>query len=134
MGLIEFDLQRMAVNFPKVLYRDVEKILRPNITFLKSCGFGDGQIAVLVTGYPPILIKSIRNSLEQGIKFLAEVMGRQIDEVVDYPNFFLHSLRKRLELRQRLLKQRNIDYNLSEMLECNKKKFLLKFGLIEKLT
>ncbi|KAJ4962303.1 hypothetical protein NE237_022242 [Protea cynaroides] len=134
IGLTEFNLQSVAMSFPEVLCRDVEKILKPNLTFLKRCGFGDGQVAVLVTGYPPILIKSIRNSLEPRIKFLVEVMGRRIDEVVDYPDFFRHGLKKRLELRQRLLVRRNIACSLSEMLECNQKKFALKFGLIEGLT
>lgn len=129
VGLKELDLQVVAVKFPEVLCRDVNKILRPNFTFLKRCGFADGQIAALVAAYPPILIKSIKNSLEPRIKFLVEVMGRQIDEVADYPDFFRHGLKKRLELRHRLLKQRNIYCSLSEMLDCNAKKFLIKFGL-----
>ncbi|PSS08263.1 Transcription termination factor like [Actinidia chinensis var. chinensis] len=131
IGLSELDLQKVAVNFPEVLCRDVNKILRPNYTYLKGCGFEGGQIVALVTGYPPILIKSISNSLEPRIKFLVEVMGRRIEEVVDYPYFFRHGLRKRLELRQKILKQKSIHCSLSQMLECNQKKFLLKFGLIE---
>ena len=88
VGLFETDLQTMAMNFPEVLCRDVSKILRPNFAYLKRCGFGDRQIAALVTGYPPILIKSIKNSLDPRIRFLVEVMGRQIDEVANYPDFF----------------------------------------------
>ncbi|GFS37680.1 mitochondrial transcription termination factor family protein [Actinidia rufa] len=72
LGLSELDLQKVAVNFPEVLCRDVNKILRPNYTYLKGCGFEGGQIVALVTGYPPILIKSISNSLEPRIKFLVE--------------------------------------------------------------
>ncbi|XWS68385.1 hypothetical protein CRYUN_Cryun04dG0085600 [Craigia yunnanensis] len=102
------DLQTVAMNFPEVLCRDVSKILRPNFAYLKRCGFGDRQIAALVTGYPPILIKSIKNSLEPRIRFLVEVMGRQIDEVANYPDFFRHGLKKRLELRHRLLKEKDV--------------------------
>lgn len=131
IGLTKLDLQRVTVNFPEVVCRDVNKILRPNFIYLKGCGFEGGQIAALVTGYPPILIKSINNSLEPRIRFLVEVMGRRLEEVTDYPDFFRHGFKKRLQLRQKLLKQKNIYCSLSEMLDCNQKKFLLKFGLIE---
>ncbi|KAL6211059.1 hypothetical protein ACLB2K_016287 [Fragaria x ananassa] len=129
-GLTEQGIQTVAIHFPEVLCRDVDKILRPNFDFLKRSGFEDGQIAALVTGYPPILIKSIHNSLEPRINFLVEVMGRRIDEVTDYPDFFRHGLKKKVERRHKLLKQTTTtDCSLSEMLDCNQKKFLLKFGL-----
>lgn len=134
LGLTELGLQKVVINFPEVLSRDVEKILRPNHTYLKTCGFDTEQIAALVTGYPPVLIKSIKNSLEPRMKFLVEVMERRIEEVANYPEFFRHGLKKRLVLRQKLLKQRNIRCSLSEMLDCNQKKFLLRFGLIEQLA
>lgn len=130
--LAEHDLQTVAMNFPEVLCRDVNKVLSPNLAYLKRCGFGDGQIATLVTGFPPILIKSVQNSLEPRIRFLVEVMGRPIDEVTDYPDFFRHGLKKRLELRHKFLKQENIACSLREMLECNQKKFLMKFGSFER--
>lgn len=130
LGLSQLDLQRVAVDFPEVICRDVNKILRPNFTYLRSCGFNNGQLAALVASYPPILIKSIKNSLEPKIRFLIETMGRNIDEVAHYPDFFRHGLKKRLELRQKLLKQRNINCSLSEMLDCNHKKFLMKFGFV----
>ncbi|KAK2665768.1 hypothetical protein Ddye_004342 [Dipteronia dyeriana] len=129
IGLKELDLQMVAVKFPEVMCRDVNKILKPNFNFLKRSGFEDGQIAALVTSYPPILIKSIKNSLEPRIRFLVEVMGRQIDEVTDCPDFFQHGLKKSLELRHKLLKEKNISCSLREMLDCNAKKFRIKFGL-----
>ncbi|PIN02682.1 Mitochondrial transcription termination factor, mTERF [Handroanthus impetiginosus] len=128
LGLTGPQLQKVAMNFPEVLCRDVDKILRPNVIYLQSCGFSSSQIAALVAGYPPILIKSVSNSLGPRIKFLEEVMGRQIAEVADYPDFFRHGLKKRLEVRQKLLKQKEVQCSLSEMLDCNQKKFLLKFG------
>lgn len=128
VGLTEPDLQKVAVNYPEVLCRDVNKVLKPNSDFLRSHGFDDRQIATVVSGYPPVLIKSIKNSLEPKIKFLVEVMGRRIQDVVDYPDFFRHGLKKSLELRQRILSQRNEDFSLNEMLYYNRKKFCLKYG------
>ncbi|XLT90822.1 hypothetical protein HN873_012497 [Arachis hypogaea] len=131
IGLSELDLQAVAMNFPAILSRDAKKALVPNYDFLKKCGFQDPQISALVVGFPPILIKSIQNSLEPRIRFLVDVMGRQVDEVIDYPCFFRHGLKRRLESRHKLLKQRNLDCSLSEMLAYNQKKFNMKFGLLE---
>lgn len=134
LGLTETQLQRLAINFPEVLCRDANKTLRPNVTYLKSRGFNSSQIAALVAGYPPVLIKSASNSLGPRINFLVQVMGRQISEIADYPDFFRHGLKKKLESRQKLLKQKHIHCSLSEMLDCNQKKFLLKFGFVEQLA
>ncbi|GAB4852988.1 Transcription termination factor mterf6, chloroplastic/mitochondrial, variant 2 [Ancistrocladus abbreviatus] len=134
VGLTKLDLQRVAVNYPEVLCRDVKKTLEPNFAYLRSCGFHDKQIAILVTGYPPVLIKSIKNSLEPKIKFLVEVMGRRIDDAVNYPEFFRYGLKKTLEFRQRVLTQRNIECSLNEMLSSNQKKFSLRFGLRKELA
>ncbi|KAK4400998.1 Transcription termination factor MT, chloroplastic/mitochondrial [Sesamum angolense] len=133
LGLTGPQLQRVATTFPEVLCRDANKILRPNAMYLKSCGFDSSQIAALVAGYPPVLIKSVSNSLGPRIKFLEQGMGRQIQEVAEYPDFFRHGLKKRLEARQKLLKQKHVECSLSEMLDCNQKKFLLKFGLVKHL-
>ncbi|KAK3029099.1 hypothetical protein RJ639_039243 [Escallonia herrerae] len=134
LGLTALDLQKVVINFPEVLCRDVNKTLRPNVTYLRACGFGCGQIAALVTGYPPVLIKSIKNSLEPRIRFLVEVMGRRIEEVTDYPEFFRHGLKKKLESRQKLVKQKNACCSLREMLDCNQQKFILRFSSVDQLA
>jgi mTERF domain-containing protein len=131
IGLNEQDLQVIALNFPSILSRDVNKVLVHNYDYLKSRGFQGRQIVDLVVGFPPVLIKSVRNSLEPRIKFLVDVMGREVDEIIDYPCFFRHGLKKKLVSRHKLLQKRNLNCSLSEMLDCNEKKFHLKFGLLE---
>jgi mTERF domain-containing protein, mitochondrial len=130
IGLGEKELRRVVLNFPEVLSRDVDKILRPNLAFLRSRGFSNAEITSLVSGYAPILIKSVKNSLEPKIKFLVEQMGRQVGEAAEYPEFFKHGLKKSLEVRQKVLKERNMSCSLSEMLGCNQKKFAAKYGLV----
>uniref|UniRef100_A0A453RK97 Uncharacterized protein n=1 Tax=Aegilops tauschii subsp. strangulata TaxID=200361 RepID=A0A453RK97_AEGTS len=130
VGLQGSYLQRVIMNFPSILSRDVDKTLRPNLVFLQSAGFSKDQIMKLVAGYPPVLIKSIKHCLEPRVKFLVEEMGRDKGEVVDYPQFFHHGLKRSLEYRHKILKQMNSRCSLSEMLDCNQKKFAMKFGLI----
>ncbi|KAL1556907.1 putative Pentatricopeptide repeat superfamily protein [Salvia divinorum] len=129
LGLTGSQLQSAAINFPEILCWDVDKTLRSNVLYLESRGFRPSQIAAVVGGYPPVLIKSARNSLGPRIKFLEQVMGRQINEVVDYPKFFRHGLKGKLASRKKLLTRKGVECSLTEMLECNHKKFLLKFGM-----
>jgi len=130
VGLQGSDLKRVIMSFPDILSRDVDKILRPNLAFLQSCGFSKGQVMALVAGYPPVLIKSVKHCLEPRIKFLVDEMGRDMGEVVDYPQFFRHGLKRSLEYRHKVLKQNKSSCSLSEMLDCNQKKFAMKFGLV----
>lgn len=130
VGLQGSNLQRVIMSFPDILSRDVNKILWPNLAFLRSCGFSKDQVMALVSGYPPVLIKSIKHCLEPRMKFLVEVMGWDMGKVVDYPQFFRHGLKRSLEYRHKVLKQTNSRCSLSEMLDCNQKKFAMKFGLV----
>lgn len=129
VGLNATDLRKVVLNHPEVLCRDVEKVLGPNVEFLRESGFGRAEMATVVAGYPPVLIKSVRNSLEPRMRFLVEVMERGVDEVVAYPEFFKHGLKKRLEVRHRALKDRNVVCSLSDMLDCNHGRFILKFAV-----
>ncbi|KAJ8461252.1 hypothetical protein OPV22_034178 [Ensete ventricosum] len=85
------------------------------------------QIAALVAGYPPVLIKSVNKSLEPKIRFLVEDTGREINEIAEYPEFFRHGIKKSLEHKP--LAQMNVPCRLSEMLSCNHQKFIAKYGL-----
>ncbi|KAF3781863.1 hypothetical protein EJ110_NYTH35585 [Nymphaea thermarum] len=130
IGLKEEGLQRVAMTFPQVLCRDAEKTLRPNLEFLRTSGLGPSQIAKLVAGFPPVLVKSIKNSLEPRIRFLVHVMGRNVDELAEYPEFFQHGLKKRIEFRYRLMSYKQEENcSLVDIFECNQKKFALRFGL-----
>ncbi|CAH8384750.1 unnamed protein product [Eruca vesicaria subsp. sativa] len=131
VGLSDDGVLSVFMNFPQVVCRDVDKILRPNYEYLKECGFGDAQIASMVAGYPPVLIKSVKNSLQPRIRFLVDVMGRGLGEVASYPQFFHHGLKKKVEARYKLVKKNNVDCSLRDMLDCNTKKFHEKFGFGE---
>ncbi|XVE93027.1 hypothetical protein REPUB_Repub01dG0154600 [Reevesia pubescens] len=126
---------KVLAKYPFIMGYSVDKRLCPTSEFLKSVGLSETNLQTVAMNFPEVLCrdmsKSIKNSLEPRIRFLVEVMGRQIDEVANYPDFFRHGLKKRLELRHRLLKEKDVSCSLSDMLDCNQKKFLLKFGLFK---
>ncbi|GLJ22713.1 hypothetical protein SUGI_0427870 [Cryptomeria japonica] len=132
LGLNKEELRGIAVHFPEMLCRDVEKALKPNVEFLRRSGFGDGQICRIISGFPPVLTKSVKTSLQPKVSFLVDIMRRSIDEVVEYPDFFRHGLKKRIEYRYKQLKQKNVQCSLVDMLSCSHKKFFIKFGIQER--
>lgn len=103
--------------------------MRPNVDFLRRSGLSAGQVSKIISGFPPVLTKSIKNSLQPKISFLVEIMGRRIEELAEYPDFFHHGLKKRIEFRYKQLEQMNIQCSLAEMLSYSQKKFVIKFGL-----
>ncbi|RDX89045.1 Transcription termination factor MTERF6, chloroplastic/mitochondrial, partial [Mucuna pruriens] len=137
IGLSELDLQVLAMNFPAILSRDVNKVLAPNYAYLKKRGFQDRQIVALVVGFPLILVKSIQNSLEPKINFLVDVMGRQVDEVIDYPCFFRHGLKRRVEPRHPTCystpseREKNIAHNVKRICSDSHKLVRVWGSLIE---
>ncbi|ONK68765.1 uncharacterized protein A4U43_C05F15770 [Asparagus officinalis] len=85
---------RILVKHPFIIGYSFERRLSPTTGFLKSIGLSEldlkKTIAVLVTEYPPVLIRSIKNCMEPRIRFLVGVMGRDISEIVEYPQYFRH--------------------------------------------
>ncbi|KAE8729577.1 putative Pentatricopeptide repeat superfamily protein [Hibiscus syriacus] len=129
---------KILAKYPFIMGYSVDKRLRPISEFLKSIVLSVTDLQTVTMNFPEVLCrdvsKIIKNSLEPRIRFLVDVMGRQTDKLANYPDFFQHGLKKRIELRHRLLEEKGVNCSPSEMLDCNQKKFLLKFGLFKGLS
>ncbi|GLJ11030.1 hypothetical protein SUGI_0140820 [Cryptomeria japonica] len=130
LGFNKEDLRGIAVHFPEEMCRDVEKALKPNMEFLMMSGFNNAQICRVISGFPLVLTKSIKSSLQPKISYLGE-MRRKIEEVAEYPDFFRYGLKKRIEFRDKQLKQKNIQCSLADILSCSQNNFFIKFGIQE---
>lgn len=77
----------------------------------------------MVRRFSPLLGYSIDEVLRPKLEFLVNTMGRPVTEVVDYPRYFSYSLEKRIKPRYWVVKSRNIDVTLKEMLGKNDDEF-----------
>ncbi|CAO2827702.1 unnamed protein product [Amaranthus hypochondriacus] len=99
---------KILVKNPFLMSYDVEKRLQPTAEFLKKIGLSKTDLQKVVVNYTEpdrgfgiklarVLMKSIKNSLEPKLKFLIQVMGKSIPDVVDYLDFFRHGQKKSFE-------------------------------------
>lgn len=90
-------------------------------------GLSKKEIAFMVRTFPPLLGYSIEKVLMPKIEFLVSSMKRPGKDVVGYPRYFSYSLEKKIKPRYWVLKGRNIECSLKEMLEKNDEEFAAEF-------
>lgn len=103
------------------LHKDVQKIFRPIWVSWRDVGLTVGRLLCWWLG---ILLFCLKQRMRSSM----EAMRRRSSEIADYPEFLWHRLKKSLECRHKLLKDKNISCNLIEILNCNQRKFFLRHG------
>lgn len=106
---------------------DPDITLLPRIRYLKQRGLSERQIAFMVGRFSPLLGYSIEEVLKPKLDFLVNIMEKPIKEVVDYPRYFSYSLEKKITPRFRVLKGRNVECSLKDMLGKNDEEFAVEF-------
>lgn len=97
------------------------------IKYLMDRGLSKRDVALMVHRFSPILGYSIEEVLEPKLEFLLNSMERPMKDVVYYPRYFSYSLEKKIKPRFWVLKGRNIDCTLKDMLGKNDEDFAAEF-------
>lgn len=94
-------------------------------------GLSKREIAFMVRRFSPLLGYSIEEVLRPKLEFLVNTMEKPVTDVVDYPRYFSYSLEKKIKPRFWVLKGRNIECSLKEMLGKNDEDFAADFMGVE---
>lgn len=86
-------------------------------------GLSEKDIAYMVRSFSPLLGYSIEEVLRPKVEFLVNTMERPVKDVVGYPRYFSYSLEKKIKPRFWVLKRRNIECSLKDMLGKNDEDF-----------
>lgn len=97
------------------------------VRYLANSGLSRKDIGFMVQRFSPLLGYSIDEVLRPKMDFLVNTMGRVVSDVVEYPRYFSYSLEKRIKPRYWVLKSRNIDISLKEMLGKNDEEFAVEY-------
>lgn len=89
------------------------------MTYLMTLGLSAKDIAFMVRKFSPLLGYSIDEVLRPKVEFLVNTMEKPITDVVDYPRYFSYSLEKKIKPRFWVLKARNVECSLKDMLGKN---------------
>ncbi|XP_042047008.1 transcription termination factor MTERF2, chloroplastic-like [Salvia splendens] len=123
IGISKANIPRVVRKYPELFVCDVDRALLPRMRYLIEIGLSKKDVGFMVRRFSPLLGYSIDEVLRPKLEFLVNTMGRPVRDVVDYPRYFSYSLEKKIKPRYWVLKSRNIDLSLKEMLGKNDEEF-----------
>lgn len=127
IGVSKDHLPRVIKKYPELLVSDVNRTILPRMKYLKDVGLSKKDIAFMVRRFSPLLGYSIEEVLRPKYEFLVNTMKKPVEDVVGYPRYFSYSLEKKIMPRFWVLKGRNIECSLKDMLAKNDEEFAADF-------
>lgn len=110
---------RISPHTTLLLVSDVERTLIPKLDFIRSLGFSYGETARMVLRSPGLLTFSIHNNLKPKAEFLTGEMGRDVEELKGFPQYFSFSLEGKIKPRHRALLEAGLQMPLPDMLKVS---------------
>ena len=95
--------------------------------YLRRTGLSKRDIAFMIRRFSPLLGYSVEEVLRPKLEFLVQTMEKPLKEVVEYPRYFSYSLEKKIKPRFWVIKGRNVDCSLKDMLAKNDEEFASDF-------
>ncbi|XP_072966926.1 uncharacterized protein [Typha angustifolia] len=118
-GISRGHLPRIIRKYPELLLLDIHNTLLPRMEYLVGVGLSKREVCSMIYRFSPLLGYSIEVVLKPKIQFLLSNMGKPLKEIVEYPRYFSYSLDKKIKPRFWVLKNRNIECGLKDMLAKN---------------
>ncbi|XP_074294731.1 uncharacterized protein LOC141622608 [Silene latifolia] len=134
LGIFKEQYCRVIKKYPEFFMSDTDNTVMPRLRYLLKWGLSERTIASMVVRFSPLLGYSIKEVLKPKLEFLVNTMGKSIKEVAYYPRYFSYSLEKKIKPRYLVLRGRNVDCSLEEMLSKNDEEFASDFLGIEKVS
>lgn len=127
IGISKRHLPKVIRKYPELFVSDTDKSLIPRLKYLMNMGLSKKDIAFMLRGFSPLLGYSVEEVLRPKVEFLVNTMEKPLTDVVAYPRYFSYSLEKKIKPRFWVLKGRNINCSLKEMLGKNDEEFAAEF-------
>ncbi|XP_028802557.1 transcription termination factor MTERF2, chloroplastic [Neltuma alba] len=127
IGVSEAHLPRVIKKYPELLVSDPDRTMLPRLMYLMKLGLSERDVAFMVRSFSPLLGYSIEEVLRPKVEFLVNAMERPVRDVVGYPRYFSYSLEKKIKPRYWVLKGRDIECSLKDMLSKNDEEFAAEY-------
>ncbi|CAN8233776.1 unnamed protein product [Cochlearia groenlandica] len=126
-GVSSTHFPRIIKKYPEFLIYDAEKTVLPRLKYLMKIGISERELAFMIRKFSPLLGYSIDKVLRPKLEFLMNSMEKPVKEVIDYPRYFSYSLEERIKPRFWVIKGKNIECTLQDMLGKNDQEFAADF-------
>ncbi|XP_021851077.1 transcription termination factor MTERF6, chloroplastic/mitochondrial [Spinacia oleracea] len=123
LGILKQEVPRVIKKYPEFFVSDIDRTVVPRLRYLMKCGLTERNVASMIVRFSPLLGYSIEEVLRPKLEFLVNTMGKSVKEVLYYPRYFSYSLEKKIKPRVFVLRSRNIDCSLKDMLAKNDDEF-----------
>lgn len=123
LGILEQDFPRVIKKYPEFFVSDIDRSVMPRLRYLRKSGLTERHIASMIVRFSPLLGYSIEEVLRPKLEFLVNTMGKSVKEVLYYPRYFSYSMEKKIKPRFFVLRGRNINCSLKDMLAKNDDEF-----------
>ncbi|CAN0899194.1 Transcription termination factor MTEF1, chloroplastic [Linum grandiflorum] len=115
------------LNAPTILNANLLNIrigkLQSKVMFLRSIGFSEEEARRCCARLPAIFKYSVENNMKRKYVYLVKEMGRSVEELKQFPQYFGFSLETRIHPRHLHLKAINVKVRLDRMLKCSDQNF-----------
>ncbi|KVI08334.1 transcription termination factor MTEF1, chloroplastic-like [Cynara cardunculus var. scolymus] len=91
--------------------------------FHEIMGISYKDTILMFRRFPSLFCYSIKDNIEPKFKYLAVEMGRELREMVEFPQYFSFSLEKRIDPRHRRCVERGVCLPLPMMLRSSERRF-----------
>lgn len=106
-----------------LLVSSVEKTLIPKMKYLKSLGFSKEEVVGMVLRCPSLFTFSIENNYKPKLDYFSVEMGRKLEELKEFPQYFAFSLEKRIKPRHMEIVESGVEVSLPLMLKTTDAEF-----------
>ncbi|XP_010928768.1 uncharacterized protein [Elaeis guineensis] len=132
-GISKDCLPRVIRKYPELLLLDINNTLMPRMRYLMGIGLSKRDVCSMICRFSPLLGYSIEIVLNPKLEFFLSTMKKPLKELVEYPRYFSYSLDKKIKPRFWILKNRNVECSLKDMLAKNDEDFAAEYMGIGRL-
>ncbi|MFS8014474.1 putative transcription regulator mTERF family [Helianthus anomalus] len=115
------DFGKIIEKMPQIVSLSSAAVVK-HVEFLKSCGFAENQVKKMVIVCPQVLALNM-DIMKLNFDYFQDKMGRELDELVDFPAFFTYGLESTIRPRHRMVAKKGLKCSLAWFLNCSDAKF-----------
>lgn len=102
---------------------NVETKFVPRLDYFQRIGFSRREAKVMFRRFPSLFCYSIEENLEPKFDYFVVEMGRELKELIVFPQYFSFSLENRIKPRHKMCVEKGVCLSLPVMLKSHESRF-----------